>query len=121
MEDKSLELLTPEGRRFYEEWSRCETMEEIEELEKRWAEYYASREPEEIPHYDMTLEELDKKYGLVSHEEVWKKQFDCEFDEMMLKESANWTPSQWAAYLTKGQTFDDQELDSFIEEEIIEK
>lgn len=39
----------------------------------------------------------------------------------MLKESKVWTPSQWAAYITKGQTFDDQELDRFIEEEIIEK
>lgn len=39
----------------------------------------------------------------------------------MLKESATWTPSQWAAYITKGKTFDDAELDRFIEEEIIER
>ena len=39
----------------------------------------------------------------------------------MLKESAVWTPSQWAAYITKGKTFDDAELDRFIEEEIIER
>ena len=39
----------------------------------------------------------------------------------MLKESAGWTPSQWAAYITKGKTFDELELDRFIEEEIIER
>ena len=39
----------------------------------------------------------------------------------MLKESAVWTPSQWAAYITKGKIFDDAELDRFIEEEIIER
>lgn len=81
MEDKSLELLTEEGRRFYDEFTRCETWEEVEEFLKRWEEYEASREPEEIPHYDMTLEEFDKKYGLLSPEEVWKRHFDCEFDE----------------------------------------
>ena len=72
MEDKSLELLTEEGRRFYDEFTRCETMDEIEELGKKWSKLNESQENNVIPHYDMTLEELDKKYGLVSHEEVWK-------------------------------------------------
>ncbi len=72
MEDKSLELLTEEGRRFYDEFTRCETMEEIEELGKKWSKLNESQENNVIPHYDMTLEELDEKYGLVSHEEVWK-------------------------------------------------
>ena len=39
----------------------------------------------------------------------------------MLKESNSWKPSQWAAYLSKGITFDDDELDRYIEDEIIEK
>ena len=64
MEDKSLELLTEEGRRFYDEFTRCETMEEIEELGKKWSKLNESQENNVIPHYDMTLEELDKKYGL---------------------------------------------------------
>ena len=42
-------------------------------------------------------------------------------EEKMLKESQSWQPSQWAAYLTKGITFGDTELDRFIEDEIIEK
>lgn len=39
----------------------------------------------------------------------------------MLKEFQSWKPSQWAAYLSKGVTFDDDELDRYIEDEIIEK
>ena len=73
MEDKILELLTEEERKLHDEFTRCETMEEIEELEKKWNKLNESQENKAIPHYDMTLEELDKKYGLVSHEEVWKK------------------------------------------------
>ena len=71
MEDKSLDLLTEEGRKSYEEFTRCQSMEEIEELEKRWNKLNESRE-NTIPNYDMTLEDFCKKYGLVSHEEVWK-------------------------------------------------
>ena len=61
----------------------------------------------------------DRSLELLTEEE--RKRITLLSEEMMLKESADWTPSQWAAYLTKGQTFDDQELDRFIEEEIIEK
>ena len=42
-------------------------------------------------------------------------------ESMMLKESQSWGPSQWAAYLSKGNMFDDTELDRYIEEEIIER
>lgn len=35
MKDKSLELLTEEERRFYNEFTRCLTMEEIDELKKK--------------------------------------------------------------------------------------
>lgn len=44
----------------------------LKNLEKKWSKLNESQENNVIPHYDMTLEELDKKYGLVSHEEVWK-------------------------------------------------
>lgn len=39
----------------------------------------------------------------------------------MLKESRSWTPDQWAAYLTKGNVFDDGELDDYIENVIIKE
>ena len=75
MKDKSLELMTEEGLKLYEEFTRCQNMEEIDELEKRWDKLNESRENNTIPHYDMTLEEFDKKYKLKSHEEVWKNRF----------------------------------------------
>ena len=67
--------MTEEGLKLYEEFTRCQTMEEIDELEKRWNKLNESRE-NKIPHYDMTLEEFDEKYKLKSHEEVWKKLFE---------------------------------------------
>lgn len=72
MKDKSLELMTEEELRFHEEFTRCQNMEEIDELEKRWNKLNESRE-NKIPHYDMTLEELCKRYNLVLFEEVMKK------------------------------------------------
>ena len=42
-------------------------------------------------------------------------------ESMMMQESQSWQPSQWAAYLSKGNTFDDTELDRYIEEELIER
>ena len=73
MEDKSLELLTEEGRRFHDEFTRCQSIEEIEELAKRWEEYNKSRGNTEIPHYNMTLEEFRAKYHTTSHEEIMKR------------------------------------------------
>ena len=73
MKDKSFELFSDEELRFHEEFTHCQTMEEIDELEKRWTKLNESRENKSIPHYYMTLEELDKKYKLKSHEEVWEK------------------------------------------------
>ena len=72
MKDKSLELMTEEELKFHEEFTRCQTMEEIFELEKRWNKLNESRE-NTIPHYDMTLEELCKRYNLVLFEDVIKK------------------------------------------------
>ena len=76
MEDKSLELLTEEGRKFYEEFTQCQNMKEINKLEKKWNKLNESHENNTIPHYDMTLEEFDKKYKLKSHEEVWGNIFN---------------------------------------------
>lgn len=73
MEDKMLELLSEEGRKFHEEFTRCQTMEEIDELKERWDRLNESRNDKTSPHYDMTLEEFDKKYNLSSHEEVWER------------------------------------------------
>lgn len=41
-------------------------------------------------------------------------------EEEMRQECSSWNSTQWAMYMTKGQMFDDDELDRFIEEEIIE-
>ena len=71
MKDKSLELMTEEQLKFHKEFTCCQNMEEIYELKKRWEKLNESRENNTIPHYDMTLEEFDKKYKLKSHEEVW--------------------------------------------------
>ena len=73
MKDKSLELMTEEELKFHEEFTRCQNMEEIYELEKRWAKLNESRENNTIPHYDMTLDELCEKYNLVLLEDVMKK------------------------------------------------
>lgn len=75
MKDKSLELMTEDELKFHEEFTRCQNMEEIYELEKQWEKLNESRKNNTIPHYDMTLEEFDKKYKLKSHEEVWENRF----------------------------------------------
>ena len=48
-------------------------MEEICELENKWSKLNESRENNKLPHYNMTLDEFDKKFKLLSHEEVWKR------------------------------------------------
>lgn len=73
MKDNSLELMTEEGLKLYEEFTRCQNMEEIDELEKQWTKLNESRENNAIPHYDMTLEEFCEKYNLVLLEDVMKK------------------------------------------------
>ncbi len=73
MEDKILELLTEEERKLHDEFTRCETMEEIEELERKWNKLNESQENKTIPRYDMTLEEFRAKYNTTSYEEMKKK------------------------------------------------
>lgn len=77
MEDKILELLGEEGRKFHEEFTRCQTMEEIDELKERWDRLNESRKDGTLPHYDMTLEEFRSKYHTTSHEEIMKKRMGC--------------------------------------------
>ena len=72
MEDKMLELLSEEGRKFHEEFTRCQTMEEIDELKERWDRLNESRKDGTLPNYDMTLEEFRSKYHTTSHEEIMK-------------------------------------------------
>ena len=73
MKDKSLELMTEDELKFHEEFTRCQNMEEIYELEKRWEKLNESRENNRIPHYDMTLEEFRAKYHTTSYEEMKKR------------------------------------------------
>lgn len=72
MSDKILELLSEEDCKLHEEFTRCQNMEEICELQNKWNLLNESHGNNVLPHYDMTLEEFDKKYNLSSHEEVWK-------------------------------------------------
>lgn len=73
MEDKSWELFTEEERKFFEAFHNAKTLEEIEELEKRMNKLYESRENNDIPHYDMTLEEFRAKYHTKPLEDVFAK------------------------------------------------
>ena len=73
MEDKILELLSEEGRKLHEEFTRCQTMEDFDELEKRWNKLNESSGNNTIPHYDMTLEEFRAKYHTTSYEEMKKR------------------------------------------------
>lgn len=72
MRDKSWELMTEEEIAFFEAFHNCKTDEEVLELMKREQKLNESRENNEIPHLDMTLEEFIEKYRLILREEVWK-------------------------------------------------
>lgn len=73
MKDKSLELLTEEERRFYNEFTQCRTTEEIDELGKKWEKLNESHKNNKITHYDVIAEEFCKKYDLVSLEEIMER------------------------------------------------
>lgn len=73
MEDKSLELLSEEGHKFHDEFTRCQNIEEIYELEKRWKKLNESRGEQPIPHYNMTFDEFCKKYNATPYEEMEKR------------------------------------------------
>ncbi|MGN0993018.1 MAG: hypothetical protein ACI4PE_03770 [Bacilli bacterium] len=74
--DKSFELMTEEDIAFFEAFHNCKTDEEIDALIEQERKLNESRKNNDIPHLDMTLDEIKEKYGLISHEDVWKSIFD---------------------------------------------
>lgn len=73
MEDKSFELFTEEELKLHEEFTRCQNWEEVQAFLKKVEKLNESSENNDIPYYDMTTEEFCKKYGLVTHEEIFAK------------------------------------------------
>lgn len=73
MEDKSLELLSEDGRRLLEEFRLCQNEEEVQALIERQEKLNESRKNAKIKHLDMTADEFCKKYGLVSIEEIMER------------------------------------------------
>ena len=73
MEDKSLELLTDEGRKLYEEFKACQNMDEIYALMEKQNKLNEFRENNEIRHLNMTIEEFDAKYKLATLEDIQRK------------------------------------------------
>lgn len=73
MEDKSLELLTEEERKLHDEFTRCQNWEEVEAFLKKVEKLNESREPQPIPHYNMTFDEFCKKYNATPYEEMEKR------------------------------------------------
>lgn len=73
MEDKSLELLTEEERKFFEEYRLCQNEQEVQALIDRENKLNESRGHVEITRLDMTLEEFRHKYHTVPYDEIMKK------------------------------------------------
>ena len=73
MVDKILEILTEEERKLHEEFVNCKDRKEVEEFLKKVEKLDESKENDEIPYYDMTIEEYCKKYNLVSLEEIMER------------------------------------------------
>ena len=55
------------------------------------------------------------------YSEQEKKRLCSLTESEMLMESNEWGPAQWIVFLSKGNVFDDKELDRFFEEEIIKQ
>lgn len=73
MKDKSWELMTEEEIVFFEAFHNCKTDEEVLELMEREKKLNESRENNEIPHLDMTLDEFCAKYNCTKLEDIMKK------------------------------------------------
>lgn len=73
MSSKSIEMLTEEQRKLHEEFTRCQNWEEVEEFLKKVETLNESQKNNEIPYYDMTVEEYCKKYNLKTLDEVMEK------------------------------------------------
>ena len=67
-----------------------------------------------LSEFNAACDKIDAEYAEIKRISQLSK-------SMMIQESQSWRPSQWAAYLSKGNTFDDTELDRYIEEELIER
>ena len=73
MRDELLELMTEGQRKLHEEFTQCQNWGEVEEFLKKVEKLNESRENNEIPHLDMTLEEFRAKYHTKLLEEVLGK------------------------------------------------
>ena len=73
MSNKSIELLTEEQRKLHEEFTRCQNWEEVESFLKKVEKLNESHENNEIPYYDMTIEEYRQKFNTTSYEDMKKK------------------------------------------------
>ena len=57
--ESTLDFLTEEQRKLHEEFTQCQNWDEVEAFLKKVEKLKESRENNEIPHLDMTLEEFD--------------------------------------------------------------
>ena len=73
MEDKSFELLSENGRRLLEEYRLCQNEKEIQSLIEKQKKLNESRGPQEIPNFDMTLEEFCEKYNCTKLDDIMKR------------------------------------------------
>lgn len=51
--------------------AKCQNYNDFRELSEWWSD----RHPHIIPHYDISLEEFERRFGFVSYEDIWKKHF----------------------------------------------
>ena len=70
---RDITFVTEEARKFQEEFKKCKTDEEVLELMEREKKLNESRENNEIPHLDMTLDEFCAKYNCTKLEDIMKK------------------------------------------------
>lgn len=73
MSSDLLETLTEEQRKLHEEFVQCQNWEEVEEFLKKVEKLNESQENNEIPYYDMTIEEYRQKFNTTSYEDMKKK------------------------------------------------
>lgn len=73
MDENTLSLLTEDEINLHKEFLQCQNEEELERFIKKVEMLNESRENNEIPHLDMTLEEFRAKYHTISHEDLMKK------------------------------------------------
>ena len=72
MEDKSLELLTPEQRKLHEEFEKCRTEEDFQRWDQK-AKLLNESQTNQRTRLDMTYEEFCQKYNVTPYEEMEKR------------------------------------------------